>query len=307
MFDDGEIASATSSDDEMPPLEGQSDEENNEGPDILDPPKRDLLITCKKLEVQPKVEGEVLQREHIFHTKYVVQNKVCNVIVDNGCCTNIASTLFVEKLQLPTMRRPKPCYLQWLTNTRDLKITKQVHISFAIGKYEDEVICDVAPMQACHIILGRPWQFDRKVIYDGYKNTYSFTWNKRSFILTHLSSIQAYNDQLRIDEECKMRAKEKSAQERKEKRENCVSKNGKNSGQSEDVSHSKSVLLLRASSFVTLYSKEDVYFANSLNLSFPSVFVIILQQGHQGEMPHNCCFDVKFQAATKCSMLNQED
>ena len=36
-------------------------------------------------------------------------------------------------------------------------------IAFFIGKYEDEVLCDVVPMQACHILLGRPWQDHRKV------------------------------------------------------------------------------------------------------------------------------------------------
>jgi hypothetical protein len=42
-------------------------------------------------------------------------------------------------------------------------------ISFSIGKYNDEVLCDVAPMHAGHLLLGRPWQFDRKVKHDGYK------------------------------------------------------------------------------------------------------------------------------------------
>jgi hypothetical protein len=29
-------------------------------------------------------------------------------------------------------------------------------------------------MDACHILLGRLWQFDRRTFYDGFKNTYSF-------------------------------------------------------------------------------------------------------------------------------------
>uniref|UniRef100_A0A2N9IQ73 Retrotransposon gag domain-containing protein n=1 Tax=Fagus sylvatica TaxID=28930 RepID=A0A2N9IQ73_FAGSY len=38
------------------------------------------------------------------------------------------------------------------------------------NKYKDEVLCDVVPMHAGHILLGRPWQFDRKVTHDGFKN-----------------------------------------------------------------------------------------------------------------------------------------
>ena len=29
-------------------------------------------------------------------------------------------------------------------------------------------------MDACHILLGRPWQFDRKIQHDRFKNTYTF-------------------------------------------------------------------------------------------------------------------------------------
>ena len=29
-------------------------------------------------------------------------------------------------------------------------------------------------MDVCHILLGRPWQYDRGAIHDGKKNTYKF-------------------------------------------------------------------------------------------------------------------------------------
>lgn len=29
-------------------------------------------------------------------------------------------------------------------------------------------------MDAAHVLLGRPWQFDRKTKHDGFRNTYSF-------------------------------------------------------------------------------------------------------------------------------------
>jgi len=34
--------------------------------------------------------------------------------------------------------------------------------------------CDVLPMEAGHILLGRPWQSDRKVMHDGFTNRHSF-------------------------------------------------------------------------------------------------------------------------------------
>ena len=30
------------------------------------------------------------------------------------------------------------------------------------------------PMDVCHILLGRPWQYDRKAMHDGRNNLYTF-------------------------------------------------------------------------------------------------------------------------------------
>jgi hypothetical protein len=56
-------------------------------------------------------------------------------------------------------------------------VTKQVRVPFSIKTYHDKVLCDVAPMSASHLLLGRPWQFDKDVTYNGRKNTYSFMLN----------------------------------------------------------------------------------------------------------------------------------
>ena len=46
-------------------------------------------------------------------------------------------------------------------------------MEFQIGTYKDEILCDIMPMDVCHILLGRPWKYDRKEVHDGRKNTYS--------------------------------------------------------------------------------------------------------------------------------------
>ena len=46
-------------------------------------------------------------------------------------------------------------------------------MEFQIGTYKDEILCDIIPMDVCHIILGRPWKYDKKFFHDGRKNTYS--------------------------------------------------------------------------------------------------------------------------------------
>jgi hypothetical protein len=38
-------------------------------------------------------------------------------------------------------------------------------------------------MDVCHVLLGRPWQFDKNVIHDGRKNTYTLEKNGRTHML----------------------------------------------------------------------------------------------------------------------------
>ena len=157
----------------------------------------DLLVARRVLNLQAK-EEEGNQRENLFHTRCFVNNKVCSVIIDGGSCTNVASTDLVEKLSLPTRKHSRPYRLQWLNDCGEIKVTKQVLVAISIGKYEDELLCDVVPMHACHLLLGRPWQFDRKVTHDGLTNRYSFTLKGQPIILVPLTPRQVMEDQLRL-------------------------------------------------------------------------------------------------------------
>ncbi|RDX71554.1 hypothetical protein CR513_49084, partial [Mucuna pruriens] len=106
---------------------------------------------------EPKEDGDVEPREHISHTRCLVQGKVCSMILDGGSCTNIASTILVEKINLQTAKHSMSYKLQWLSNIGEVIVDKQVSMPFTIENYKDEVLCDVALVEAGHILLGRPW------------------------------------------------------------------------------------------------------------------------------------------------------
>ena len=38
-------------------------------------------------------------------------------------------------------------------------------------------------MDVCHLLLGRPWQYDMNVVHDGRKNTYTVEKNGRTHML----------------------------------------------------------------------------------------------------------------------------
>ena len=107
------------------------------------------------------------QRENIFHSRCQINNKTCSIIIDSGSCVNVASTRVVDKLGLKTIPHAKPYKLSWLSEEGKIKMDKQVLINFSIGNYKEEVLCDLVSMEATHILLGRPWQFDRKAFHDG--------------------------------------------------------------------------------------------------------------------------------------------
>ncbi|RDY08089.1 Retrovirus-related Pol polyprotein from transposon 17.6, partial [Mucuna pruriens] len=98
-----------SSDDEMTPLEDCSDME------VAKPVDGVVLVTRRALSIQPKEDGDVDQREHIFHTRCHINDK----------------TLVAE-------------------DCGDISMTKQVLMSFSIGKYKDEEFIDVFPNKVPH-------------------------------------------------------------------------------------------------------------------------------------------------------------
>ena len=54
----------------------------------------------------------------------------------------------------------------------EVMVSHRCRIRFSIRKFEDEAYFDVLPMDACHLLLGRPWQFDRHTQHDGRKNIF---------------------------------------------------------------------------------------------------------------------------------------
>ncbi|XP_071704974.1 uncharacterized protein [Rutidosis leptorrhynchoides] len=128
-------------------------------------------------------------RHNIFRTKVTSKGKVCTMIIDGGSCENAVLTEMVEKLALVAEDHPEPYQLTWLKRGNHIKVTKRCLVQFSIGKfYKDEVWCEVIPMDACHLLLGRPWQYDRKTKHDGFRNTYSFVKDEFNITLVPLDT-----------------------------------------------------------------------------------------------------------------------
>jgi hypothetical protein len=145
---------------------------------------RKVLLTPEKEAENPS------QRNRLFQTTCKTKDRVCKVIMDNGSTDNLVSIEMVEKLELETVIHPSPYRVSWLQKGHQVNVTKQCLVEFKIGGYKDEILCDVIPVDVCHLLLGRPWQYDRNVIHDGRKNTYTLEKNGRMHMLLSIKNKQ---------------------------------------------------------------------------------------------------------------------
>ncbi|RDX83849.1 hypothetical protein CR513_35186, partial [Mucuna pruriens] len=135
-------------------------------------------------------EGDLLmleevenQRENIFHSRCIVMGKLRSIIIDGG------------------------------SSRGELLVNKKAALAFTLGNYEDEVVCDVVPMEATHIFLGFPCQFDRRVTHDGVTNKFPFVHMQQKVVLKPLSTREVSEDQNKIKEERKTSEKTKRNKE----------------------------------------------------------------------------------------------
>jgi hypothetical protein len=101
-------------------------------------------------------QSEKLQQHNLFQIFFIVKDCRVHTIIDGGSYNNLVSADFVTKIGLMTCAHTHLYYIQWLNNSGKAKVTHTAHVYFSIGTYHDYADCDVAQMQACSLLLGRP-------------------------------------------------------------------------------------------------------------------------------------------------------
>ncbi|XP_057981247.1 uncharacterized protein LOC131166687 [Malania oleifera] len=129
---------------------------------------------------------EYWRRTSIFYTYIKCGSKSCKMIVDGGSYMNVISKLAAKKLRLKIEPHPNPYNVSWVNATTMPVVSHRCLVPIKIGEYEDQIWCDVLPMNVSHILFGRPWLFDMDVSHNGHANTYSFKCNGKRIILNPL-------------------------------------------------------------------------------------------------------------------------
>jgi len=73
----------------------------------------------------------------VYYTRCLIEGNPCLVALDYGSDNIVLSKRLVEKLKLPTSFHPN-----------------QAWIKFTTEKFVIKVLCDIAPMDSSHLLLG---------------------------------------------------------------------------------------------------------------------------------------------------------
>ncbi|XP_057969416.1 uncharacterized protein LOC131158565 [Malania oleifera] len=115
------------------------------------------------------------------------------MMIDGGSCMNVISKLVSEKLGLKIEAHPNPYKVSW-ANAATMSISHRCLVSVNIANYEEEIWCDILPMDIAYILLGRPWLYDLDVSHNGRTNTYIFGCNGKKIVLSPLEPKKEKQD-----------------------------------------------------------------------------------------------------------------
>ena len=124
------------------------------------------VLLQQQIQLQNLEESEA--KEWLFHLHMWVKGIPLNFIVDNGIQKNLISAEVVKRLELSTTPHPQPYNIGWLSQGRGIHITQQCLLPYGIKPFKNEVLCDVAPLEVCDVLLGQPYMWKCHAVYESW-------------------------------------------------------------------------------------------------------------------------------------------
>ena len=160
--------------------EVDSDSKSNleSGKKIIDVEPRAIVTTTK---VQPSKLEELEEGEHLFHSQMWVKGTLLHLIFYSDSKKNQVSTEVIKWLDLPTTLHPHPYTIGWLLQGQDLHVNEQCHLPYNIKPFTDEVLCDIAPLEVCDVLLGQPYLWKQHAVYESRPRAVIITLGNKLF------------------------------------------------------------------------------------------------------------------------------
>jgi hypothetical protein len=95
-----------------------------------------------------------------------VKGTLMHFIIDSGSQKDLISTEVIKWLVSADITTPTVYTIRWLHQGSDLHISQQCFPTYDIKPFKDEVLCDVAPLEVCDVILGQPYLWKCHVVYE---------------------------------------------------------------------------------------------------------------------------------------------
>ena len=132
---------------------------------------------------------ELVVIENKFHIRVKIEEHGYLARLDNFC-ENLVSEYTVARLGLKVEFHPYP-YTLYRYNEK-FWVTKQACVDFSLGSFIDTIMCDIIPMDDCHIYLGKPSKYLNKAVYDYDRDVYHINSGRKT--LRPLSTDQVVHD-----------------------------------------------------------------------------------------------------------------
>ena len=113
-------------------------------------------LMLRRTLLKESLKEDTTQRRALFQVQCKVNGKLCKLIIDSGSIDNIISLEVVNKLKLERLPHSCPYKVSWLNKGQQEVVNEKAWVEFNIGEYKDKILCDIFPMDACHLLLGRP-------------------------------------------------------------------------------------------------------------------------------------------------------
>jgi hypothetical protein len=164
-------------------VDSDSETEPERGRQIIDVEPSAIVATTK---LQPGEPDKPEEGERLFHSQMWVKGTPLHFIIDSDSRKNLISAEVVKWLALSTSPQSQPYTIGWLCQGSDLRVSQQCRLSYNIKPFKDEVLCDVAPLEVCDVLLGQPYLWKHHDVCESRPCSVIITLNRKLYRISEV-------------------------------------------------------------------------------------------------------------------------